>query len=90
MLVEETNESDEDVHDGEGHERDVRRMPGVVVAGRSRRHDVGQFLDDLPLQCGRNFAITFVPDHVLRGHKVAGSSDELDREGGGRWCSFVG
>ena len=89
MLVGESKESDEDVHNGERHEPDVRRMPGVVVTGRSRSHDEGQVLNDLLLKCGRNLGIMFVLNHVLCGHDVAGSLDELDRERSERRRSFV-
>ena len=88
MLVGKSKESDEDVHDGERHEPDVRRVPGVVVAGRSRGDDVGQVFNARSQQ--GSLGVTFVTNHILGGHDVAGGLNELDREGSECWRSFVG
>ena len=88
MLIGESKESDEDVHDGERHKPDIRQMPSVVVAGRSRGHDVGQVLNYLLLELGRRLSI--VSNHVLGGHDVARSLDELDRYRSERRLGFVG
>ena len=90
MLVGKSKEANNDIHDGERHEPDVRRMPGVVLAGRGRSHDVGQVLYDLLLEFCGNLRVAFVLNHVFCGHHVAGGLDELDRHGGERQRGLVG
>ena len=88
MLIGESKESDEDVHDGEGQEPDVSGMPSRVGVSGGRDNDIGQILNAFPQQ--RSFGMTCVPNHVLGGHDVAVSLDELEREGSEGRCSFVG
>ena len=59
MLIGESKESNYDIHDGEGHEPDVGRMPDVVVAGRGRSHDVGQVVNDILLEFCGNLPVAF-------------------------------
>ena len=88
MLIVKSKESDEEVHDGERHEPDVRRVPGVVIASRSRGDDGGQVFNACSQQ--GSHGVMFVTNHVLGGHDVAGGLNELDREGSECQRSFVG
>ena len=91
MLIGDSKESDEDIHDGEGQEPNVSRVPG----GFSRVEfvdpvgdDVVQVLDAFSQQGG--FGMAFVPDRVLGGHYVARGLEELDRQWRKGRGSFVG
>ena len=91
MLVGNTKESDENIHDGEGQEPNVSRVPG----GFSRVEfvdpvgdDVVQVLDAFSQQGG--FSMAFVPGRVLGGHHVARCLKELDRQRSKGRGSFVG
>ena len=91
MLVGNTKESDEDIHDGEGQEPNVSRVPGGfsrVEFVNSVGDNVVQVLDALSQQGG--FGMAFVPDHVLGGHHVARCLEELDRQRSEGRGSFVG
>ena len=88
MLIGKSNESNEDVQDGEGHEPDVSRVPGRFGARSRGDNDVGQIFDALTQQ--GSFGMAFVSNRVLGRHDVAGGLNELDQEGSECWRRFVG
>ena len=81
MLVGESEESDQNIHHHEGHEPDVSRMPGGVIAGRGGGHDVSEVLNDLLLEGRQNVRVMFVWNCFLGRDHIAGSLDELN----GQW-----